>query len=112
MIKDTIAACRAYAAENQDAAGVAVSVVLTEDVDTHCSYTSSTWNDGRPESKMFERSGSVPLHIPAGAELFGVCYVGRATGANIFEFIYGQAWYRTYMVDDGGTIFGCKSTLI
>jgi|SRR5579863_6467924 len=112
---DTIAACRAYAIENRDAGGVARSVVLTEDVDTHCEYTKSMWEDGVPETKMFERNGSIPLHIPAGATLHGVSYVGRASGHHIFEFVYGKAWYRTYMVDDepeATLVFGCKSTLI
>lgn len=99
MIKDPIAACKSYADDNE---GVPVTFTLDKDLDDHFQYSGSTWDDGAPVAKMFERNDAIPLHVPKGTTLHGVVYTGRASGHQLCEFIYGQAWYRTYAVDDDG----------
>lgn len=109
---DAIAACKAYAKENDDASGVALSVTLDHDVNARLEWA-DTWEDGVPETKLFERNSTAPLHIPSGTTLHGVAYVGRASGHTLFEFVYGEVWWRTYHVEeDRSAVFGCKTTMI
>jgi hypothetical protein len=82
-----------YAADNADAAGRVYEVTLTDDVDVEARISRSTWEDGVPVTKQFERNDPVDLHIPAGQKIKGVTYVGRASGCAVFDFPYGQAWY-------------------
>lgn len=97
MIKDPKAACIAYAKENADAEGTVMTCTLDGDLDGSFKWA-HTWEDGVPVTKMFERcERAAPVHIPDGTVLMGVQYRGRASGHEIFEFIWGQTWYRAFV---------------
>jgi hypothetical protein len=99
--KDVESACKQYALDNEDAGGYVAKLTFEEDHRDFVKYTSDTWKDGVPVTKMFERNSEISLFIPAGTTVMGVVYTGRATGQELFEFVYGGVWYRTYAyIDD------------
>ena len=97
MIKDARAACEKYAKDNSDVHGQVLTCHVVKEFNDEFEFTSNVWEVGIPVSKMFDRNEPVPLFVPAGTDLTGVAYVGRRSGADIFEFAYGQAWYRAYV---------------
>jgi hypothetical protein len=109
---DIIATCKQYAIDLRDVGGCAITVTLDKDVNAELQFTHNVWPDGVPVSKMFDRNGDVSIHMMAGTVLHGVVYTGRRTHMDICEFWYVDAWYRTYMVNDDGTVFGCNSSPI
>ncbi len=100
MIKDILSACQNYATEdNSDANGKVMKVTLSKDYDGRCLYTDKVWPEGAPVCKMFDRNNAIPVFIPAGTEVMGVQYTGRASGDEVYEFVFRQTWYRTYVHD-------------
>lgn len=90
-MRDLIAAIEGY---SEDIRGsIIVEGIVSEDTYIDTKHTESTWEDGRPETKMFERNDEINLFLPKNTSIKGVQYVGRATGCTIFDFPYGRTWY-------------------
>lgn len=97
---DIIEACKQYAKDNADANGQAMELELPDDLNETVQYTSNLWPDGVPVTKMFERNRRVRLMIAKGTKLQGVTYTGRASGSEIFEFLWKGSWYRSFTLSD------------
>lgn len=90
---DIEAAIRSYAADLSRQRGTPAEVTLDRDRHVVLKWSSDTWEDGVPVTKMFQRNPNVSLRLPAGTKLRGVQYEGCATGQDMFSFYLNGAWY-------------------
>lgn len=90
---DIEAAIRSYAADLSRQQGTPVEVTLDRDRHVTLRWTSDTWEDGAPVTKMFRRNPVVSLRLLAGTKIRGVQYEGYATGQGMFDFYLNGVWY-------------------
>lgn len=98
------AACRQHAKDHYDLNGKVVEVILKNDFKQTVNYTSETWDDGVPVTKMFNRNDDITLYISKGTVLKGITYVGKVSESLIFEFYHNGTWYQeigaSYLFED------------
>jgi hypothetical protein len=90
---DVAAACEAYAKENEEKGGKAFDLILQKDLDLHVQWTSNTWDDGVPVTKMFRRNDTIQLSLDEGTRVRGVTYAGWSSGKPQCDFVLNGIWY-------------------
>jgi hypothetical protein len=90
---DIEAAIHSYAEDLSRQWGTPAEVTLDRDRHVVLKWSSDTWEDGVPVTKMFHRNPNVSLRLPTGTKLRGVQYEGCATGQDMFDFYLNGVWY-------------------
>lgn len=93
-MKDLNISLEKYREENESQGGRIVEIRIRETMELKARWTTDTWEDGVPVTKMFHRNGMISVRLEVGTIIRGVAFCAwNNRHIAVLDFYYGGMWY-------------------